>query len=220
METHEPDPRHSGVRSGIEAPLTWQLPERALRLADPALGAIIDAVGPLVHSPAQDRFSELASAIVSQQLSLKSAATIWGRFEALGPVEPDAILALPEQSMRAVGLSGAKARYVRDLALNVADGRLDLHALDHLDDEAVIEALTQVKGIGRWTAEMFLIFALERPDVLAVDDAGLQRAAGWLLGCERPASREELGVAGERWAPYRSTASRYLWASLGNGPMS
>jgi len=171
-----------------------------------------------VHSPAQDRFSELANAIVSQQLSLKSAATIWGRFEALGPVEPEAILALSEESMRAVGLSGAKARYVRDLALHVADGRLDLHALDDLDDDTVTEALTQVKGIGRWTAEMFLIFALERPDVLAVDDAGLQRAAGWLLGCQRPASREELGLAGERWAPFRSTASRYLWASLGNEP--
>jgi len=193
-------------------------PEQHLREVDPALGAIIDAVGPLHHTPAEDRFVELANAIVSQQLSLKSAATIWGRFELLGPVTPEAILSLSEESMRGVGLSGAKTRYVRDLALHVADGRLDLHALDVLDDEEVIVALTQVKGIGRWTAEMFLIFALDRPDVLALDDAGLQRAAGWLLGCERPASREELSAAGERWAPHRSTASRYLWASLGNAP--
>lgn len=198
--------------------VVWPHPERTLREADPALGAIIDAVGLLAHTPASDRFFELANAIVSQQLSLKSASTIWGRFEALGPVEPEAILALTEESMRGVGLSGAKTRYIRDLALNVADGRVNLHALDSLADDDVIEALMQVKGIGRWTAEMFLIFALDRPDVLAIDDAGLQRAAGWLLGCERPASREELGTAGERWAPFRSTASRYLWASLGNEP--
>lgn len=151
---------------------------------------------------------------MSQQLSVKAAATIWGRFAALGPVTPEDILSLAEETMRGAGLSGAKARYVRDLAEHVADGRLDLHALDHLGDEEVIIAVTEVKGIGRWTAEMFLIFALDRPDVLAVDDAGLRRAAGWLLGCGRPASREELDTAGELWRPFRSTASRYLWASL------
>jgi len=189
----------------------------ALREADPRLGALIDRIGPLHHEPAADRFAELANAIVSQQLSNKAASTIWGRFVALGPLTPDAVLALSEEDIRGAGLSGAKSRYVRDLAAHVADGRLDLHGLDHLDEHEVVSVVTAVKGIGPWTAEMFLIFALDRPDVLAIDDAGLQRAAGWLLGCKRPASREELSAAGELWRPYRSTASRYLWASLDLG---
>jgi len=191
----------------------------ALRELDPAFAAIIDAVGPLSEHLAEDRFAELAASIVSQQLSVKAADTIWRRFEALGPVTPESILGYAEEDMRAVGLSGAKTRYVRDLALHVADGRLDLAAVDELDDESVIEALTAVKGIGRWTAEMYLIFALGRPDVLAVDDLGLRRAAGWLLELERPATREELAEAGMRWSPYRSAASRYLWASLDNKPV-
>ena len=189
-----------------------------LRDVDPALGAIIDSVGPLTVRLAEDRFVELAASIVSQQLSVKAADTIWGRFAALGPVTPQAVLGHAEETLRAVGLSGAKARYMRDLAGHVADGRLDLVAIDDLDDEAVIEALTQVKGIGRWTAEMYLIFALGRPDVLALDDLGIRRAAGWVPGHERPATREELEEAGERWSPHRSTASRYLWASLNNEP--
>jgi len=192
---------------------------QALRELDPAFAEIIDVVGPLREHLAEDRFAELAASIVSQQLSVKAADTIWKRFEALGPVTPESILGYAEEEMRAVGLSGAKTRYVRDLALHVADGRLDLSAVDLLDDEAVIEALTAVKGIGRWTAEMYLIFALGRPDVLAVDDLGLRRAAGWLLQLERPATREELAEAGERWSPYRSAASRYLWASLNNEPV-
>lgn len=191
----------------------------ALRELDPAFATIIDAVGPLREHLAEDRFAELAASIVSQQLSVKAADTIWKRFEALGPVTPESILGYAEDEMRAVGLSGAKTRYVRDLALHVADGRLDLGAVDELDDEAVIEALTAVKGIGRWTAEMYLIFALGRPDVLAVDDLGLRRAAGWLLQLERPATREELAEAGAQWSPYRSAASRYLWASLNNEPV-
>lgn len=190
----------------------------ALRELDPAFARIIDDVGPLREHLAEDRFAELAASIVSQQLSVKAADTIWRRFEALGPVTPESILGYAEEDMRAVGLSGAKTRYVRDLALHVVDGRLELTAIDELGDEAVIEALTAVKGIGRWTAEMYLIFALGRQDVLAVDDLGLRRAAGWLLELERPATREELAEAGERWRPHRSIASRYLWASLDNGP--
>lgn len=202
----------STCRSGLSAAAI------ALRELDPAFATIIDAVDPLSERVAEDRFAELAASIVSQQLSVKAADTIWRRFEALGPVTPEAILGHAEEELRAVGLSGAKTRYVRDLSLHVVDGRLDLNAVDELDDESVIEALTAVKGIGRWTAEMYLIFALGRPDVLAVDDLGLRRAAGWLLELERPATREELAEAGKRWSPYRSAASRYLWASLDNGP--
>ena len=199
------------------AQVDWSEAALALRATDPVLGELIEQIGPLSHEAATDRFAELAGSIVSQQLSVKAADTIWGRFAALGPVTPDAVLGLTEETLRGVGLSGAKARYVRDLAEHVSDGRLDLQALDHLADDEVIAVVTRVKGIGPWTAEMFLIFALDRPDVLAIDDAGLQRAAGWLLGCGRPASREELSGVGELWRPYRSTASRYLWASLDRG---
>jgi DNA-3-methyladenine glycosylase II len=192
-------------------------PEVAELASDPVMARVIAAVGDVSVGVEADRFTALASAIVGQQLSTAAAATIWRRFAALGPVEPEAVLRLDEAQMRGVGLSGAKTRYVRDLAEHVAMGELDLDALDALDDEAVIEEVTRVKGIGRWTAEMFLVFSLTRPDVLALDDAGLVRAGGWALELGRTATREELGAAGEAWRPYRSIASLYLWASLDTG---
>ena len=198
-------------------PKTLSPAATSLREADSVLGRLIDTIGPLSVTPAANRFADLAGSIVSQQLSSKAASTIWGRFAALGPVTPEAILELTVEAMRGAGLSGAKVRYVRDLAEKVRDGDVDLHGLDHLSDDDVIEAITKVKGVGRWTAEMFLIFVLARPDVLALDDAGLRRAAGWVLGCEGPASGDELAVAGERWRPYRSTASLYLWGAIDRG---
>jgi DNA-3-methyladenine glycosylase II len=192
-------------------------PEVLALVADPVMARVVAAVGDVSVGVQLDRFTALASAIVGQQLSTKAADTIWRRFAALGPVEPEAILALEEGAMRGVGLSGAKARYVRDLAERIATGDLDLASLDTLDDEAVIADVTRVKGIGRWTAEMFLVFSLTRPDVLALDDAGLVRAGGWALELGRVATREELGAAGEAWKPYRSVASLYLWASLDTG---
>jgi len=190
---------------------------RALRAADARLGQVIDAVGPLELHPADDPFRALAEAIVYQQLSLKAAGTIWRRFEALGPVTPEDIAGLEVEAMRGTGVSGQKARYLLDLSDAVLSGRVDLGALDALDDEEVIEDVTRVKGIGRWTAEMFLIFSLGRLDVLALDDAGLLRSAGWLLGFGRPATREEFAEAGEAWRPYRSVASLYLWAAKDRG---
>ena len=186
----------------------------ALRVADPALGRLVDQIGPLSVTPAENRFAALAGSIVSQQLSSKAASTIWGRFEALGPVTPEAVLELSVDAMRAAGFSGAKVLYVRDLAEKVRDGELDLHGLGHLSDAEVIEAVTKVRGVGPWTAEMFLVFVLARPDVLALDDAGLRRAAGWLLGAGGSASRDKLEAAGESWRPYRSTASLYLWGAI------
>jgi DNA-3-methyladenine glycosylase II len=185
--------------------------------ADPVMGQVIARVGDVSVRVEEDRFSALASAIVGQQLSTAAAATIWRRFEALGPVDAEAVLGRDEGEVRAVGLSGAKARYVRDLAGRVASGDLDLAALDALGDDAVVAEVTRVKGVGRWTAEMFLVFSLARPDVLALDDAGLLRAAGWALDLGRVATREELAAAGEAWRPYRSVASLYLWASLDRG---
>jgi DNA-3-methyladenine glycosylase II len=184
---------------------------------DPVMQRLISSVGEVSVRVEADRFSALASAIVGQQLSTAAAATIWRRFTTLGPVDPEAVLRRDEADLRAVGLSGAKVRYVKDLAARVASGDLDLSALDVLNDDAVIAEVTRVNGVGRWTAEMFLVFSLARPDVLALDDAGLLRAAGWALGLGRVATREELMAAGETWRPYRSVASLYLWASLDHG---
>ena len=189
----------------------------ALRTADPRFEQIIDKVDYLEIEPAKDRFYRLASAIAYQQLSTKAAGTIWGRFEELGPVTPEAIAELPHEVMRGCGLSNAKARYIKDLADAVLTERLELDELDHLDDEAMIEELTQVKGVGRWTAEMFLIFGMGRLDVLSVGDGGILRSAGWLLGREGPADPQELAEAGEAWHPYRSIASLYLWAAIDKG---
>lgn len=192
-------------------------PEVIALAADPVMARVTSAVGDVSVGVEADRFIALASAIVGQQLSTAAANTIWRRFESLGPVEAEAVLTLEETAMRSVGLSGAKVRYVRDLADRVASGDLVLEALDALDDGAVIAEVTRVKGIGRWTAEMFLVFSLGRPDVLALDDAGLLRAGGWALELGRVAAREELATAGEAWKPYRSVASLYLWASLDRG---
>lgn len=192
-------------------------PEVLALAADPVMARVIASVCTVSVPHEVDRFSALASAIVGQQLSTAAAATIWRRFSSLGPVEPDAILALDVETMRGVGLSGAKVRYVRDLAEYVATGRLDLASLDTLPDDEVIAEVCRVKGIGRWTAEMFLIFSLARPDVLSLGDAGLLRAAGWALEHQRAATPDEFAAAGEAWRPYRSVASLYLWASLDTG---
>jgi DNA-3-methyladenine glycosylase II len=192
-------------------------PESVSLADDPVMARVIAAVGDVSVGVEPDRFISLARAIVGQQLSTAAASTIWRRFAALGPVEPAAILELEETELRSVGLSGAKARYVRDLAERVATGDLQLANLDSLDDETVLADVTRVKGIGRWTGEMFLIFSLARPDVLALDDAGLLRAAGWALGLGRSATAAEMSAAGEAWRPFRSVASLYLWASLDTG---
>jgi DNA-3-methyladenine glycosylase II len=192
-------------------------PEVLALAADPVMERVTAAVGDVSVGVEPDRFVALASAIVGQQLSTAAANTIWKRFVALGPMEPTAVLGLEEAAMRSVGLSGAKTRYVRDLAERVASGDLELDSLDALEDEKVIAEVTRVKGIGRWTAEMFLVFSLARPDVLALDDSGLLRAGGWALELGRAATRDELGAAGEGWKPYRSVASLYLWGSLDRG---
>jgi DNA-3-methyladenine glycosylase II len=199
--------------------LTYSLdsPEVVALAADPVMARVTTAVGDVSVGVEPDRFVALASAIVGQQLSTAAANTIWKRFAALGPMEPTAVLGLKEAAMRSVGLSGAKTRYIRDLAERVASGDLELDSLDALEDDEVIAEVTRVKGIGRWTAEMFLVFSLARPDVLALDDGGLLRAGGWALDLGRAATREELGAAGEGWKPYRSVASLYLWGSLDRG---
>jgi DNA-3-methyladenine glycosylase II len=198
--------------------------ERASRLLarrDTVMRALVRRHGPcgLASGRHSDPFRALVQAIISQQLSTKAAATIGARVRALcrgGAPTPRAIARLSDQQLRTAGLSGQKTRYIRDLAARVSDGSLELNRLSALGDEEVIETLTAVKGIGRWTAEMFLIFRLERPDVLPVGDLGIVKAVERQYGLRRTPSSAKLREIAEAWRPYRSVACWYLWASLDN----
>jgi 3-methyladenine DNA glycosylase/8-oxoguanine DNA glycosylase len=196
-----------------------------LRRADPVLRKLIDAVGPcnLELSVAPDTFAALARAVVYQQLSGKAAGAIFARLCALGAYQdatgalcptPEVIVASPVGALRAVGMSGAKERSLRDMAERSVNGSLPAIAdLAAMDDEAVIAALAQVRGVGRWTAEMFLIFSLGRPDVLSGGDQGLRRGFQLAFGLAELPAPQEMLEHGKLWAPYRSVASWYLWRS-------
>jgi DNA-3-methyladenine glycosylase II len=195
---------------------------RMLARRDPVIGGLMRRHGECGLSDAQhaDPFHALLRAIVSQQLSTKAAATIAARFDGLygGPPTPAQVMATSDEQLRAVGFSTQKIGYVRDLCRRIGDGVLPLAALDAMSDEEVIEALTQVKGIGRWTAEMFLMFRLHRPDVLPVGDLGIVRAVQKAYRLRKVPTPERLTRIGEAWRPYRSIACWYLWASLHNKP--
>jgi len=166
-----------------------------------------------------DAFGTLTRSIVGQQISIKAADTVWGRLaEALPAIDPAAVLAADPQRLRACGLSARKVEYLADLARHFADGRLGGGSWDE-DDEAVIAALTAVKGIGRWTAEMFLIFYLLRPDVLPLDDIGLQRAMRLHYNGDVPLARLKMRKIADAWSPWRSVATWYLWRSLDPVPV-
>ena len=190
--------------------------ERALAKADPVMKRLIATHGPcpLATRPYAP-FHMLANSIISQQLSTRAAAAIKSRLGLLlsVPFAPEEFLRLSNEQLRGSGLSQAKARYISSLAARVRDGGLVFEDLVALDDEEVIQALSQCSGVGRWTAEMFLIFGLKRLDVLALGDSGLQRAARLLYGKKR-VSKNPLNRLGESWRPYRSVASWYLWQSL------
>jgi len=196
---------------------------RLLARRDPVLRDLMRRYGRCGLADAQhtDPFRALVHAIIAQQLSTRASATIEGRFAALfdGAPTPAAVAATSDTRLRAVGLSVQKLRYVRDLSCRVADGSLPLASLDHLGDEEVIAALTQVTGIGRWTAEMFLMFRLQRPDVLPVGDLGIVKAVHRAYRLRTPPSSARLLRIGESWRPYRSVACWYLWASLENLPL-
>lgn len=185
---------------------------RALADADAELGALIARVQRVEVAPPSDPFEELIGSIVAQQLSDKVARTIWGRLIAVAEPTPAAVAAASFDDLRAVGLSRSKVDYIQGIAEAVLAGDIDLAALGELSDEEAIARLIELRGVGRWTAEMFLIFALRRPDVLAVDDHGIRDSAGRMAGLERAFSREELSRRGERWRPHRTSASLWLWA--------
>jgi DNA-3-methyladenine glycosylase II len=192
---------------------------RLLMRRDPRLAATIKQIGPCGLAARQhtDHLTALVRAIVGQQLSGKAAATIFERFRALFPgsvISAPGISALDDATLRGAGLSGQKVSYLRDLSARIADGRLKLDELDALVDEEVIERLVAVKGFGRWTAEMFLMFRLHRPDVLPVADLGIMKAMQTIYRLRaRPKPAKMLKI-GEAWRPYRSVASWYLWQSL------
>lgn len=188
-----------------------------LKTADPIMGALIEGIGPYGIEYLEPNFDTLVKAIVLQQLSGKVADVIFGRLRKScgnGCLTPDSILRRRLATLRAAGLSGAKIDYIRDLAKRVRDGSLDLDALLGLPDEEVYRVLTGIKGIGPWTVQMFLMFALRRPDVLAPADLGIQAAVQKAYGLERRATPAQVQEYGEKWRPYRTIASWYLWRSL------
>jgi DNA-3-methyladenine glycosylase II len=196
---------------------------RHLSQADPLLGDVIARVGPCRFEGRAEgsHFGALARAIVYQQLSGKAAGTIHGRFLDWfgGEPTPRQVLDAPEEALRGVGLSRQKLAYMRDLAAHVEDGRLPLDHLATLEDDALIQALVAVKGVGRWTAQMFLMFRLGRPDVLPELDLGVQKAVMLAYRLEAMPKPKELTALGERWRPYRSIAAWYWWRSLEIEPL-
>ena len=191
-----------------------------LRRVDPTLRRIIARVGPcpLEPEPVANAYASLLEAILYQQLAVKAAATIASRVQALTPgpdyPSPSKMLALKPTQLRRAGLSRQKISYVKDLAARVADGRLRFSRLKGMDDEAAIAALSEVRGIGRWSAEMYLLFHLGRLDVLPVDDLGFRKGVQQTYALKQLPGQEQLKKLGERWRPYRSIATWYLWQSL------
>ena len=197
-----------------------------LRAADEVMAALIDDHGELDLEARRrgrpaDAYGALLRSIVGQQLSTKAARSIYGRLvEQFGghTPTPQELLDTDSELIRSAGLSRPKVAYLRSLAEHVLSGKLELDRLGDLSDERISQELTAVKGLGQWTADMFLIFHLGRPDVLPVGDLGVRRAVERLYGLERLPSAAELEALGERWRPYRSAAALYLWRSLDNAP--
>jgi DNA-3-methyladenine glycosylase II len=203
---------------------------RKLAAADPTMGALIERIGPIdiatrlrrrsEERPA-DAYGALLRAIVGQQLSTKAARTIYRRvcdlFGGSTP-SPEQLLSAGEEELRGCGLSGRKVEYIRDLASHVLEGELELDKLDDLPDEEVIAEIVAVRGLGQWTAEMFLIFHLERPDVLSGGDLGIRKAVQVEYGLDEMPPPQQVIEIGEPWRPHRSLASLYLWESLAAVP--
>lgn len=187
-----------------------------LKLSDPLLGGTIAKVGPCRMEFGPPEFHSLAEAIVYQQLNGKAAATIFKRFADLAgePLTPKGILKLSNEQMRAVGLSKQKTSYLRDMAERASRGDLDFTRLHEFTDDEVIAHLTQVKGVGVWTAHMFLMFTLQRPNVLPTGDFGVRMAMKKLYRKRKMPTPEQMAKIAKSWEPYRSVACWYLWRSL------
>jgi DNA-3-methyladenine glycosylase II len=204
----------------------WTADDRLLMRADKVLRRVMEERGPI--DPAIDRrgsrpdpFEAVARAIVGQQLSTKAARSIWEKLLAQFGGEtptPEALLRKRKPTLRKAGLSNAKVEFLRDLAQRVKDGRLDFERIKDLPDEDVVADLIEVKGVGQWTAEMFLMFHLAREDVVSVGDLGIRRAVQIAYGMKELPGPEELEKLAEQWRPHRTLACLYLWRSLDNAP--
>jgi 3-methyladenine DNA glycosylase/8-oxoguanine DNA glycosylase len=195
----------------------------ALAELDPVMAGLVARHGPMrlpAPPPVGLRFEQLAESIAYQQLAGKAAATIWGRVRSLygpGPLDPAEVLATDEADLRAAGLSGAKTAAILDLARHARDGRLELHRMGRMGDDAVLDELVQVRGIGRWTAQMFLIFTLQRLDVWPTGDLGVRSGYGLAYGLSEAPDAKALEELGDRFRPYRSVAAWYCWRVVDPG---
>ena len=199
----------------MKIPEYWELAKRELAERDPVLRGLVERFHGLAMGSRGDAFSTLARSIVGQQISVKAAQSVWDRLcTRLVKMEPAAMCACRMPALRACGLSGQKAGYLKDLGKKFRDGTLDAQRWHALEDEALIAELIQVKGIGRWTAEMFLMFYLARPNVFPVADLGLQKALRVNYNRGRPLSPARMQKIGAGWAPWRSVATWYMWRSL------
>lgn len=190
--------------------------DNELILLDPLFERIIGSCDPIEIELSSDYFSSLASSIVGQQLSNKVADVIWNRVVSLmeGELSPEKLLSIEDIEFRTIGISYAKIGYLKNLARAVIDNKIRLDDLEGMENTAIIETLTAVKGIGQWTAEMFLIFSLGREDVFSLGDGGLQRSVKWLYQLSEDPTKSQLMKISERWKPYRTYASLYLWQAI------
>jgi DNA-3-methyladenine glycosylase II len=196
-------------------PKYWDEAKTHLAKRDKVLRKLIKTYPDADLATRGDAFQTLARSIVGQQISVKAAQSIWNRFATTcGNLTPRDVHAMDDQAMRGCGFSGSKVRYMKDLALHFDTGLVKPRRWSRMKDEAIIEDLIRVKGIGRWSVEMFLIFHLMRPDVLPVDDLGLRRAMERLYNDGEPLTKAEMREIGKEWAPWSSVATWYLWRSL------
>jgi DNA-3-methyladenine glycosylase II len=203
----------------------WEEACRHLAKRDRVMRKLIPQCGEGQLQSRGDAFTTLARSIVGQQISVKAAQSVWDRFAALvegapGRILASAVLDTEVESMRAAGLSGRKVEYLLDLAQHFETGQVHVRQWQQMDDEAIIEELVAIRGIGRWTAEMFLIFHLMRPNVLPLDDLGLIKGISINYFSGEPVSRAEAREVGEAWAPFRSVATWYIWRSLDPLPVA
>jgi DNA-3-methyladenine glycosylase II len=207
----------------LVTPDYWDDACKHLARRDRVMRKLIPRFGEARLQSRGDAFTTLARSIVGQQISVKAAQSVWERLAGQagrrGMLEPRAVLALDADVLRSAGLSSRKAEYVRDLAAHFVEGRVHANAWPSMDDEAIVDELVAIRGIGRWTAEMFLIFHLLRPNVLPLDDVGLIKGISLNYFSGEPVTRAEAREVGDAWAPFRSVATWYVWRSLDPVPV-
>ena len=204
----------------MKPPRYWKRATRELAAVDPVMRKLIENSKGLTLRSRGDAFNTLARSIVGQQISVKAAQSVWDRLVAAVPaMQPEIVRKHDTELLRACGLSRSKVVYLVDLATHFAEERLSVTRWDEMSDDELIAELTQVRGIGRWTAEMFLIFYMMRPNVLPLDDIGLQNAVSRLYCKGRRLTRKQLTNFAKRWEPWRSVATWYMWRSLDPVPV-